>query len=110
MSKTAKTFFGFLLIGILVFSFSVCAFATEEDIDVREDEISVEGSMDQYMLKDGDDNLYSTRTFSTVESAKTAFGWDFAYEQCYRYFNGVIYNWFYWFTDGTKCYFHVIGR
>ena len=62
---------------------------------------------DRFYLIDESGNGYSARTFSSLNEAKSYYGWDFSYDSCNVNYGGNHYNYFYCFSNGTKLFFYV---
>ena len=51
---------------------------------------------------------YSSRTFTTITEAMGTYGSNWRYVHTYEFYAGNVYNWYYFFSDGTKNFFYVI--
>ena len=56
---------------------------------------------------DGSSNYYTGLVFDSLPEAKARFGYDYTYKSCYKVYDGVVFNHYYSFSDGTRCYFIV---
>lgn len=58
---------------------------------------------------DGGD-YYSSREWASLSEAKSYYGRDFTYYSCSHTYKQSYYNYFYSFSDNTRCYFFVKTR
>lgn len=52
-------------------------------------------------------NIYSSCTWSSLSAAQAYYGYGFTYSKCSFSFNGTLYNYYYTFSDNSRCYFRV---
>lgn len=58
-------------------------------------------------LSDSYGNMYSTCIWSSFPAARAYYGYDRTYSRCSVNFAGRNYNYFFSFSDSTKCFFKV---
>ena len=56
---------------------------------------------------DGAGNYYTGCVFNSLSAAKREFGYDYTYKACYKVHNGMVFNHYYSYSNGTRCYFIV---
>ncbi|MBQ6844908.1 MAG: hypothetical protein IJO60_09775 [Agathobacter sp.] len=56
---------------------------------------------------DGSGNYYTGKVFDSLAEAKASFGYNYTYKLCYKVHNGMVFNHYYSFSNGTRCYFIV---
>jgi hypothetical protein len=94
--KTRKLIAVMLLTFILISMFS-CAAAFAEEVTTPENEPDTEPMV--YV----DTDIFGWTGWPSIGMAKSYYGFDFTYVFC----GGGLYNWFYYFSDGTRMFFGV---
>lgn len=51
---------------------------------------------------------YYPSTFNTLSAAKAKFGSAYSYIQCYQYYAGNVYNYYFFYSDYSRQYIRVI--
>lgn len=57
---------------------------------------------------DMEGNYYGRSDWPTINDAKNHYGWDHQYGRTACIFGDEFFNYYYWFEDGTKCFFGVL--
>lgn len=92
---------------VTIFNTSTVILADEQNFDVPEVVEIIDGIMVTPPLFDGGGNMYGNTDWLNIELAMAYYGTDYEYNQCYKTYNGSIYNYYYSFSDGTRMYFGV---
>lgn len=53
------------------------------------------------------DNVYSSYTWSSLSSAMAYYGHDYTYNSCNYSYSGIRYNYYFSYSDNSRCYFRV---
>ena len=97
-----------LLVVFLVSSMAVFAFAIEPGEDTAYGSAQPRSIIsDHPILRDGGGNQYGYAEWPSFSAAQSYYGYSLSYESCAQWFRGIFYNFFYWFSDGTKMFFGV---
>lgn len=95
------------------FIFTICA--VNSDDSVSEDIMNIE---ELQPMRAGTGDQYANRYFETLAQAQAYYGRDFTYTACTPFnqapgcyggywSDGGTYNYYYTFSDGSRCYIHV---
>lgn len=96
-------------------AFLFAAYAVNSDDNISEDIMSVE---ELRPMRAGTGDQYANRHFATLAGAQAYYGTDFTYTACSPFYqapgcyggywsDGGTYNYYYTFSDGSRCYIHV---
>lgn len=108
MKRVMRIISIFLLVVFVANSMVFVAFAIEPDEATTNGSVQSRGIIsEQPILRDGGGNQYGYAAWSSLYAAQSYYGLSLDYEACSQWFLGVFYNFFYWFSDGTKMYFGV---
>ena len=95
------------------FIFTICA--VNSDDSVSEDIMNIE---ELQPMRAGTGDQYADRHFATLAQAQAYYGTAFTYTACTPFYKapgcygsywseGGTYNYYYTFSDGSRCYIHV---
>lgn len=103
LKKNLITFFVTFAIFIQLF----CPYVSSMQFEKPGDTYSITSNFLQNSLYESGGNIYSSCAWPSLSAAKAYYGYDFTYSKCNLHFNGTLYNYYYTFSDNSRCYFRV---